>query len=102
MPAANNTKGYIVSRVAWRGIGLDVRHCGNWCAMVGIDHIEIVSAERVPLPITGTGYKSHFISPERIAEIGTPVEYVMAWLDHAAESAEWKNAEFESRQLSLF
>jgi hypothetical protein len=70
--------------------------------MVGIDHIEVVSVDRVPLPITGTGYKSHFISPERIAEFGTPVDFVMAWLDHATGSAEWIKAEFESRQLSLF
>lgn len=102
MPAANNTKGYVVSHVTWRGIGLEVRHCTNWCAMVGMDHIEVVSVDRVPLPITGTGYKSHFISPERICEIGTLVEYVIAWLDHATESVEWTKAEFESRQLSLF
>jgi len=102
MPAANNTKGYVVSRVTWRGIGLEVRHCSNWSASVGIDHIEVVSVDRVPLPITGTGYKSHFISPERVAEIGTPVEYVIAWLDHEAESVEWRKAELESRQLSLF
>lgn len=102
MPAVSTKKGYIVSRVTWRGIGLEVRHCANWCAMVAMDHIEIVSAERVPLPITGTGYKSHFISPKRVAEIGTPVEYVMAWLDHAAESAEWRKTELETRQLSVF
>ena len=102
MPAANIAKGYAVSCVTWRGIGVEVRHCANWSASVGIDHIEVVSVDRVSLPITGTGYKSHFISPERIAEIGTPVDYVIAWLDHAAESAEWRKAEFESRQLCLF
>jgi hypothetical protein len=101
-PAANSNKEYTVSHVTWRGIGLEVRHCAKWCAMVDMDHIEVVSVDRLPLPITGTGYKSHFISPERIAEIGTPVDYVIAWLDHAAESAEWIKAELESRQLSLF
>jgi hypothetical protein len=64
--------------------------------------IEVISAERLPLPITETGYKSHLISPERIAEIGTPEEYALGWLDHAADSAEWKKAEFDARQLSLF
>jgi len=102
MPAAKSDDRYAVSRADWRGIGLEIRHCANWCAMVGMDHIELVSIERVPLPITQTGYKSHFISPERIAEIGTPVEYALAWLDHEAESAEWKKVEFEARQLSLF
>jgi len=102
MPAAKSDDHYAASRAEWCGIGLEIRHCPNWCAMVGMDHIEVVSVERVPLPITGTGYKSHFISPEQVAEMGSPVDYVIVWLDHAAESAEWKKAEFEARQLSLF
>ena len=95
-------KQYEDFNAAWRGIELTIRHCANWCTMVGMDHIEVISAERLPLPITETGYKSHFVPPEQIAEIGTPVEYVMAWLDHAGDSAEWKKVEFEARQLSLF
>lgn len=102
MPAAKSDHRYTVSCAVWRGIGLEIRHCVNWCAMVGMDHIEVVSAERVPLPITGTGYRSHFISAEQIAEIGSPVDYVIAWLDHAAQSVEWKEAAFVARQLNLF
>jgi len=103
MPVTNpQDDRYDSFNAAWHGVDLTIRHCAEWSVSVGIDHIEVISAKRVPLPVTETGYRSHFISPERIAEIGTPVAYVLAWLDHAAESADWKEAEFEARQLSLF
>ncbi len=101
-PAAKPDDHYAVSRVEWRGIGLEIRNCPTWSKAADIDHIEVVSDARMPLPITGTGYKSHFLSPEQIAEIGTPVDYVMAWLDHAAQSETWKRREADARQLSLF
>lgn len=95
-------KRYEEINAAWRGVDLTIRHCADWCVTVGIDHIEVVSDGRVALPITETGYKSYFIPPEQIAEIGTPADYVLAWLDHAADSTAWKKSEFEARQLSLF
>ena len=70
--------------------------------MIGTDHIEVESMDLVPLPISETGYKSHFIAPERIAEIGTACEYVLTWLDHESQSGAWKRSEAGARQLSLF
>lgn len=102
MPAAKPDDGYTVSRADWRGIGLEIRHCVNWCAMVGMDHIEVISDGRMPLPITETGYKSHFLPRERIAEFGSATDYVLAWLDHAAVAESWRRREAEARQLSLF
>lgn len=102
MPAAKPKDGYDLTRATWRGIRLEIRHCRTWSKAAGIDHIEVVSGERAPLPITETGYRSHFIMPEAIAEFGTPVEYILAWLDHAAQSKDWKQSEAEARQLSLF
>ena len=93
---------YEISRVTWRGIALEIRHCRNWCAIVGMDHIEVESAHRVALPITETGYRSHFIVPERIDEFGEAVGYVLAWLDHESRSREWRRREADARQLSLF
>lgn len=101
-PAARPDDRYTVFRAEWRGISLKIRHCPMWSKAVEIDHIEVVSDKRVPLPITETGYKSHFLTPEQIADIGTPVDYVMAWLGHAAQSETWKRNEAGSRQLSLF
>ncbi len=98
----SNQQNYTVSRITWCGIPVEIRHCRNWCAMVGTDHIEVESMDRVPLPITGTGYKSYFIAPERIAEIGTATDYVLAWLEHESQSEAWKRAKAAARQLSLF
>jgi len=100
-PAAKPDDRYTVFRAEWRGIRLKIRHSPMWSKAVEIDHIEVVSDKRVPLPITETGYKSHFLTLKQIADFGTPVYYVMAWLDHAAQSETWKRYEAASRQLSL-
>ncbi len=100
MPADNHHKNYEVFNAVWRGIELEIRHMRNWAA--GFDHIEVISAERAPLPITETGYKSHFIQNERIAEYGTSFDYALAWLDDAAQSESWKLKEAQEKQLRLF
>jgi len=100
MLAGNHCEEYEVFEIVWRSIELEIHHKQNWAA--GFDHIEVINANHEPLPITKTGYRSLFISPERIAEYGTPVEYVQTWLEHEAKSESWKRLEMESRQLSLF
>ena len=65
-------------------------------------HLQIESADRVPLPITETGYKSHFMSAEMIDAEGGPVAYVQAWLDDASTATEWRDAEINRAQLTLF
>lgn len=44
------------------------------------------------IPITETGYRSHFLPDGNVEEHGGPEAYVLAWLDHEADSAAWKNA----------
>jgi hypothetical protein len=77
---------------------ISVRHVPNWGA--GFDHIEVrsIEPEQAPLPITETGYKSHFIHGEELAEHGGPVSFVTAWLEHEAKSEGWQM----QRQMSLF
>ena len=101
MPATDpKTDQYKEINAAWRGIDLTIRHLAGRFA--GMDHIEVISAERAALPVTETGYKSLFILPERITEYGTVLDYVLAWLDHEAEAESWKLEEAKGRQLSLF
>lgn len=87
-------------RVVWQGIGLTVRCTPQ--RFTDHDHIEIESDGRVPLPITATGYRSHFLLTEEWAEFGDPGTFVRAWLDEAAETEEWRAYEAERRQLALF
>jgi len=100
MPAAKPRKEHQSFNAAWHGIDLEIRYTPE--RFTGFDHIEVISAGRVELPVTKTGYRSLFILPERISEIGTPVEYVLAWLEHEAKSAAWKLTQDQRRQMSLF
>lgn len=62
-----------------------------------IEHIELHSENRLALPVTETGYRSHFIPVGSVAQEGGPVAFVTAWLDFEAERTLWRGA-----QLSLF
>ena len=64
--------------------------------------IETLHPTRTPLPITETGYRSHFTGSAAIEERGGPVAYVIAWLDDAAKSSAWKKIEAKGAQLLLF
>jgi len=67
-------------------------------------HLEVVSIrpERAALPITETGYKSHFTHVSSLDGYDTPEEYVRAWLDHASADPAWLEAEAARTQFSLF
>lgn len=93
--------------IIWRGITIEVRYDERWLDSDGplsIAHLELstLDPERAPLPMTETGYRSHFTPATVIAEAGGPVAFVRAWLDHAAASKAWKNEEGTARQMTLF
>lgn len=81
--------------ITWRGIALEITFTPEKFGMV--DHIEIMSEGRVPLPVTETGYRSHFIPAGTVAAHGGAVAFVTAWLEHVAARTGWSGA-----QLSLF
>lgn len=67
-------------------------------------HLEVTSIapERAALPITETGYKSHFGNADEIEASGGPVAFVIGSLDEAAMSQEWLAKVIADQQLSLF
>lgn len=83
-------------RMDWQGIALSVRVTRPFLN-TGYDHLELETSGRVPLPVTATGYRSHFM-PSGILE-DDPCEQVRAWLDHEAakDTGCWR-----SLQLALF
>lgn len=87
-------------KIEWQDIPITIRHLTG--RFSGMDHIEVISDACVELPITDTGYKSQFTLPERIAEYGTAVDFVLAWLDYEADTEEWELKQAKGRQLSLF
>lgn len=92
----------------WQGIDLNVSYCPRWLCADGdsliTQHIAICSAGKVALPITETGYKSLFMNgTEALTEFNNnPVAYVLAWLDEAAKSKNWKTYIEANRQYSMF
>lgn len=82
--------------MTWRGITLQVRHRSNWLS-TGFDHIEVEATPRERLPITETGYRSHFIDPDDLADYdGNAIIFVLFWLETTAKRVGW------SGQKSLF
>lgn len=86
----------------WRSVHFRINWKENWLK-TGMAHLEIVCiAKGARLPVTETGYRSHFIPADAVVNRGGPVAYVMAWLDAEASSPEWQKRQAVSRQLTLF
>jgi hypothetical protein len=99
-----------VERLDWRGVTVSVSYEPDWLGMskrspeAATAHLEVqrVSPKWALLPITETGYRSHFLPRGSVERLGGPAAYVRAWLDEAAKAPDWKRREQQARQLSLF
>lgn len=95
-------------RTVWNGIAIEIRwelrwlNLSNQCCDPAHLEIESIEPARAPLPITETGYRSHFASPETIAAYGGPIAYVEAWLETESQAPDWRRSDQERRQLALF
>ena len=67
-------------------------------------HIEVrtLCPEGAALPITKTGYRSHFTPKSNLDDYQTVAEFIREWLEYAAQSEEWKRTQDEARQFNLF
>jgi hypothetical protein len=90
-----------ITTIVWGGIPIQVSHVENWCD-TDMDHIEVHVEGDARIPITDTGYRSHFVHRSSIREYGGADEYVLAWLDDTAQSRAWRAYVEASRQLTLF
>ena len=94
----------------WQGITLSVTYEPDWLgrgergAVHATAHLTItaIAPERARLPVTETGYRSHFLAQGEVEAADGPEAYVREWLDFMAQSREWKRYEQESRQYTLF
>lgn len=107
--SATNRKAVETHQMDWQGYRIQVRYCPSWSPSYEeiygecMAHLELMSLEepRLPLPVTETGYRSHFTPAKFIVDEGGPVAFVQSWLDDAAKSPKWKELEATSRQMSL-
>ena len=89
--------------VTGEAIALRVEHTRNYLTE-DTDHLEIhaVKPKRAPLPITETGYRSHFVGTLDLINAGNPVTFVTAWLDREARRPEWAKQQTARQQGDLF
>ena len=96
------------SQAVWRGITLEIRFERNWLGsknMPGITaHLEVesLSPPRAKLPITETGYRSHFMQALDLIDAGGPVTFVTAWIEQEAKGKTWTKAAAAKAQGDLF
>lgn len=93
--------------IDWRGIRIEISYEECWLGSDGgfsPAHLQLhaIEPEKAPLPVTETGYRSHFIAAEAVADAGGPVAYVLAWLEHEGSKKAWKEKEAAARQMTLF
>ncbi|MBV2147701.1 hypothetical protein KRZ98_05295 [Sphingobium sp. AS12] len=101
-----DTDNYEISTTDWNGITLEIRWQPEWISYddgTGFAHLEVESIPYgTPIPVSETGYKSHFVHSEAVNRLGGPLNYVEAWLAQAARSPKWQQADMARRQLALF
>jgi hypothetical protein len=88
-------------RLEWEGITIYLKwepdaHGGL------IAHLQIQSENREPIPITETGYRSHFCHRAEVEESGGPVAYVKKRLELEEGSKARKAYMAESKAITLF
>lgn len=92
-----------IYRLTWHGIEIEASYEPE--GFCGFAHLELrsIRPERAPLPVTDTGYRSHFhLSGTMEAKGGDVVAQVIAWLDEEAAKPDWKRYIEASRQGCLF
>lgn len=85
--------------IEWCGISVEINHASDWPGH-GFQHIELRAAER--LPVTETGYRSHYIHNDEIALFESDEAFVIEWLDEYAKDPKWLRHVEASKQLNLF
>lgn len=96
-------------QMVWRhpttghAVHLRVDHTRNYL-VAGTDHIEIhvASPKKAVIPLTETGYRSHFIDGEQLQEAGGVRRFVEHWLATESRSKEWQKMDLARQQGDLF
>lgn len=84
-------------------VHLRVEHTRNYL-VAGTDHLEIhvTSPKKAIIPLTDTGYRSHFIDGDQLKDAGGVRRFVEQWLAAESRSKEWQKKDLERQQGDLF
>lgn len=90
-------------RFHWQGIEIEAIYTPLKWGVIAHLEIRSITPECPPLPITRTGYHSHFHQPGTIEALGGDVvAQTIAWLDDEATKPEWQAYVEVGRQGELF
>jgi len=77
-------------RFTWQRIEIEAAYKPRYNSIIAHLEIRSISPERAALPITPTGYLSHFYAPGTVeAKGGDVVAQVVAWLDEEGAEPNW-------------
>jgi hypothetical protein len=90
-------------RFRWRGIEIEVVYSPLKWGVIAHLSIRAMNPPRAPLPITSTGYLSHFHQTGTVeAHGGDVVAQMITWLDEEAAKPAWRTQVDRARQGELF
>lgn len=90
-------------RFHWRSVEIEVIYTPLKWGVIAHLEVRSIRPERARLPITETGYRSHFHAPGTIEALGGDVvAQVIAWLNEEARKPDWQRYADASRQGELF
>ena len=92
-----------VHHFTWQGIEIEAIYMPVRFGVIAHLEVRSINPPRAPLPITETGYRSHFHPCGTVeANGGDVVAQVVAWLDEEAAKPDWQGHVETSRQGTLF
>jgi hypothetical protein len=90
-------------RFNWQGIDIEATYTPRKWGVIAHLEIRSVAPKGAALPITSTGYRSHFHELGTVeAHGGDVVAQVTAWLDEEAAKHEWQAHIERTKQGELF
>ena len=87
-------------QIDWQSHSIRVSYDPNY--FDGVAHVEIYSKDRKPLPITNTGYKSHFFMIDKPPTMEVIISFIIDWLNEEAKKKHWQEHLTKANQLELF
>ncbi len=97
-----------IHKILWRGIAITIKFNPNWSTAYkniqgfAMTHTAVSRDDGKRLPISNSGYVSRFMDERDFENYDNIVAYIIAWLDHEAQSKSWKIYLADQQQLKLF
>ena len=90
-------------RFRWQGIEIEVTYTPLKWGVIAHLEVRSIAPDHAPLPISETGYRSHFHPVGTVeAHGGDVIAQVVAWLHEEAAKPAWQRRLAASRQGELF